>query len=388
MLKVGKGWNHCKRSLLHPSSGYCVDGSNRSNLLDIEVILSDVDRASADLQDFLMSIGRVIADVDDKDSVDNVPFLSRTVVLVTKEMSSVLFRHMDDREGNVLELSDAYDKLLQSWISPLAPSVPGKVRIGIEKRLRKIVAQLCFASLGVRLGPGRGGSNQNDGQDAVDLAKLTLPVRERETTSGYSERGQGKSRETSASPQPIPPGSQGEGLMRGSALLESSLPTPGRTPSLHSRSSISSQDRRYNPACERLRSLTSLTAQPPLSASMTNLLSHWTVGMDPANYDWDATRRALATASDTEGAGDEVEVKRRQRMERRSKRQRQDTVGTSSQPQAPSTWDSQPEPAQATQGSSQITEKLMFSMSQVEPGRYGSRQVTAAKATKRRKHGF
>lgn len=287
-----------------------------------------------------------------------------------------------------MDLSDAYDKLLQSWISPLASSVPGKVRIGLEKRLRKIVAQLCLASLGLRLGPRSGSSNPVDGQDAINSAKLTLPVREKGTTSGYSERGKGKSRETSASPQPLPSGSQGGRLIHGSAPVETLLPTPGRTPFLHSRSSVSSQERPENAACEHLRNLTSLTVQSPLSASMSNLLSHWTVGMDPANYDWDATRRALATPSDTEGIGDEAQVKRHQRAERRLKRQRQDTLGASSQPQASARWDSQPEPARGTQGSSQIAESLMVPTSQVEPGRYGSRQVSAAKATKRRKHGF
>lgn len=290
----------------------------------------------------------------------------------------------------MVDLSYAYDKLLQSWISPLASNVPGKVRIGLEKGLRRIVAQLCFASLGVRLGSRRGSPSQNDGQDSMSLAKLTLPVREKGTDSGHSERGKGKSRETSASPQPRRSGSQGGGLMRAPAPPEACLPTPGRTPSQHSRSSMSVPDGSENPAYERLRNLTSLTAQPPLPASTSNLLSHWAVGVDPAQYDWNATRRALATASDTEGTGDEAQMKRRQRIERRLKRQRQDTLDTSSQPQAraSATWDSQPEPARGTQGSSQIAESLIFPMSQVGPGRYGSRQVRTAKATKRRKHGF
>ena len=365
--------------------------SNRFSLLDVEVLLSDVDRASTELQDFITSIRGAVADAEEKDAVDNVPSSARPVTLLTTETSSALFRHMNDgEEGNVVDLSDAYNKLLQSWIAPLASSVPGKVRIGIEKRLRKIVAQLCFASFGVRLEPRPGSWKQSDGQDAMDWAKLTLPVRGKGTAAGLSERGKAKSRETSTTPQPMPSVSQGGGLTNDSALLEASLPTPGPTPSLHSRNSISSQDGPDKAACERLRNLTSLTAQAPLPASMTRLLSHWTVGMDPANYDWDATRRALATGSDTEGTGDEGQVKRRQRMERRLKRPRQDSIGARSQPQGGSMWGSQAEPAGGTPSSSQIqlTEALLFPMSQVEPGRYGSRQASRPKAPKRRKHGF
>lgn len=355
--------------------------------------LSDVDRASAELQGFITSVRRVLADADagDNDPMEDVPFQSRVVSLLTMETSSALFRSLDDgEEGNVVDLSYAYDKLLQSWISPLALNVPGKVRIGLEKRLRRIVAQLCFASLGVQLGPRPGSSKPVDGQDSMSLAELTLPVREKETDSRHSERGKQKSRETSASPQLMRSGLQGGGMMRASAPPERSLPTPGRTPSQHSRSSMSVQDGSENPAYERLRNLTSLTAQPPLPASVSNLLSHWAVGTDPAQYDWAATGRALATASDTEGTGDEAQRKRRQRMERRLKRQRQNTLDISSQPQAraSATWNSQPEPARGTQSSSQIGQSSILPMSQVEPGRYGSRQVPRAKATKRRKHGF
>lgn len=387
--KGSKGWNRCKHAFVHLVLGLYVDESNRFGLLDSEVLLSDVDNASAKLQDFSMSIDRIIAEAEEKGSVDSVPSRSRTVVLLTKELSSALFKHMDEGElGSVVDLSDAYEQLLQSWISPLTSSVPGKVRIGVEKCLRKIAAQLSFASIGVRLGPRPGETDQVDGRHAMNLAALNLPVREKGMTTENSERGKGKSRETSASPRPMLSLPQGGGLMRHSRLLEAALPTPGPTASLHCHSSISSQDHPENAACESLRSLTSLTAQAPLPASLSSLLSHWAVGMDPANYDWDATRRALATVSDTEGTGDEAQVKRRQRMERRLKRQRQDTVDTSSQPQAVGRWDSQPEPVGATQGSSQVTEGLIFPMSQVEPGRYGSRQGTRPKATRRRKHGF
>ena len=313
------------------------------------------------------------------------------MALLTTQLSCALFRRNNSETKSLVNLSDAYDKLLHSWVAPLPSRVPGKVRIAIEKVLRKLVVQLCFASLGVRLGPRPGPLNQIDGHEATDLAKLALPVREKGITTGTTDTGKGKTRESSTSPQSIPPVFQGSDFMHDSGTLESSLPTPDPTPSLHSRSSISSPNRLQDPACERLKTLASLGAQPPLPASMLNLLSHWAVGADPANYDWDATRRALATASDTEGTGDEAHAKKRQRMEKRLKRQRQDTVGASSQPQVATTWGSQPEPARATQGSSQVTEsgeRLIFPTSQVEPGPYGGRHAIAAKPSKRRKHGF
>ena len=49
-----------------------------------------------------------------------------------------------------------------------------------------------------------------------------------------------------------------------------------------------------------LRPLVSLTPQPRLPQKLSNILSHWRLGDDPASYDWEAAQRATALV-DSEG---------------------------------------------------------------------------------------
>ncbi|TKA73943.1 hypothetical protein B0A49_03153 [Cryomyces minteri] len=167
---------------------------------------------------------------------------------------------------------------------------------------------------------------------------------------------------------------------------------------------------------KRLRQYTTFskaTPPPPLPKPLSTVLSHWTLGADPAEYDWAATRQALESESRTANEMSEAE---RARIARKAakllKRQRRETAAAeaataasqqgpvvmASQPVGPSGRWSSPAPLDAGSQlvgpgvqSSQLTQSQRLPASQVEPGRHGGRQrhtARGAPAKKKRAEGF
>lgn len=148
----------------------------------------------------------------------------------------------------------------------------------------------------------------------------------------------------------------------------------------------------------------SKTAPSALPRALNKVLGHWTVGTDPAEYDWQTTARNVSRR-DEEADQDEMTEKERRQMQKRTERymrrqrreaeesQRQQMLSSqapeivsASQPtQRPGARkvDSQASVGAAV-GSSQSYGVSQMAASQVVPGRHGGRPP----AKKKRKSGF
>lgn len=273
-----------------------------------------------------------------------------------------------------LSLLQIYDSLIRCWITPLALSIPGRVRVMIEKRLREIAAQIYLASYGIQSEPG---PSQNEENMFTEQGLFTLPVRRKSSFTNLIKKG--KAREApSRSPSPlssqIP---QDAGFTQSNLQPQSpTLPTPNPTPSLHSTSSASSLSRSEDPASHRLRALATLTPQPLLPSSMQNILGHWTLGTDPEDYDWEAKQ----AAPETETTETEAQTRRRRKLVKKLKRKRENTLPSSSQSVPsissqlvpPVVSASQPQAVRETQASTQLSEDGAPA-TQEERGTFGGR---------------
>ena len=324
----------------------------------------DIDKASGDFVDFLDDIKRLSSEHENWSGTDEERQLVVSNILPTTLQASLGIR-------DTTELSSIYESLIKTWIVPMSRGIPGRVRIAFERSLRDLACRICLASHAIRVDSGTKAKEGKDQQKSLKAgARFVLPVRKRSVTS----LGKGKTRSDALSSPPPASSQMSEdaGFMNSSAF--EALPTPEATPSLRSRSSVSSLAGSEDPASQRLRAYASLAPQPALPVKMSSLLDHWQLGVDPAKYDWEAAQQANATEDESEEGS---QRRRRHRQERRLKRQRENTVGPSSQRALKRLGDSQPQQgqdAQAMQGSSQQTEKAV-TMSQVQPGKFGGRHA-------------
>ena len=329
----------------------------------------DIDKASSDFVDFLDDIKRLSSEYENWSGTDE-----ERKLVVSNILTSTLQAGLGIRDTT--ELSSIYECLIQTWMVPMSRGIPGRVRIAFEKSLRDLACRICLASHAIRVDSGTKAKEEKDQQKSSEAnARFVLPVRRRTSVNSL---GKGKNRlDASSSPPPASSQmSEDAGFMNSSAF--DALPTPEATPSLRSRSSVSSLAGSEDPASQRLRAYAILAPQPALPAKMSNFLDHWQLGVDPAKYDWEAAQQANATA---DGSEEEPRKRKRQRQEKRLKRQGENTVGPSSQRTPKRLGDSQPQQgqeAQAMQGSSQQTEKAV-TMSQVQPGKFGGRHAKTKK---------
>jgi len=263
--------------------------------------------------------------------------------------------------GKELSLSQIHDSLIRCWITPLASSIPGRVRVTIEKRLREIAVQIFLASYGIQSEPG---PTQDENDPLTEQGLFTLPVRRKSSFSSLIKRG--KEREApsrSSLPQVSSQVSQDAGFTQSNPQPPPGTPPiPDPTPSLYSNSSASSLPRSEDPASQRLRTLATLTPQTFLPRSMQNILSHWTVGTNPDAYSWEAKQ----AAPETESTETEAQTKKGRKLEKQLKRKRQNTMPSSSQsvpsPSSqlapPIVSASQPQAARGTQASTQFSEDV------------------------------
>ena len=329
----------------------------------------DIDKASGDFVDFLDDIKRLSSGNENWGGTDE----GRQLV-VSNILTSTLQAGLGIRDTS--ELSSIYKSLMQTWMVPMSRGIPGRVRIAFEKSLRDLACRICLASHAIRVDSGakaKEGQHQQKSSDAG--ARFVLPVRRRTSVTSLG-KGKTPSDALSSPPPASSQISEDAGFMNSSAF--EALPTPEATPSLRSRSSVSSLAGSEDPASQRLRAYANLAPQPGLPAKMSNLLDYWQLGVDPAKYNWEAAQQANAT---DDGIEDESRRKQRQRQERKLKRQRESTVEPSLQRTPKRLGDSQPQQgqdAQAMQGSSQQTEKAV-TMSQVQPGKFGGRHAKTKK---------
>lgn len=360
-------------------------------MLESNLSVQDMEQASVSLDKFIKSITEISIGYSGDNGNTNE---SRA------EMSSLATRHilgvLQPRTGldQRLQLSVIYDTLIASWIRPLSEEIPSRVRVTAEKMLRDIAAQLYLSSFGVRLKSKSVESKDLDYQQpSEDDIVFSLPVRQKKTFETLSIKQQGKQPRQSSPPPASSQVSEDVGFMPAAQPFSPTLPTPERTPSLQSRSSITSPAESEDQASRRLRALANLAPQPLLPTSLSNVLSHWSVGMDPNNYNWEAAQHALGPESQGEDTENDAKIKKRARKSRRQSRY---SLDYSSQPaplrseedNLPSSLSIRIKPpvARDAQGSSQTTEKTI-TVSQIEKGSSSKRSI-GLKKTRRKKPGF
>lgn len=328
--------------------------------------MDNPNNASSMLQEFLNGVheGDIIPDSGEIDDVLLDHRLRIWSLLAPEDPAAIVDRA--DGDGEVL-LLPLYETLLVLWISSLGSNVQGRIRVSVEKRLRTISARLYLSSYGLWYAP-----DVKEQVAAHSDGERTLPLRRKGSASSSSRKGNDKARDSSPSQ---PPESESQDLLLSTRAC---LPTPEPTPSLHSQQSSALDSGSSLSPCDRLRAFAQLRAQPPLTESLTRLISHWTVGADPKVYDWTRIQESLIAQIDTE-RGDKRRSQRQ--LDKHIKRQRVDSQGGSSHPESTRAFSSQAHASRTQAGSSQLA---------VSPFPYGGfEQITKKSGTpKRRKAGF
>ncbi|KJF60673.1 RNA polymerase I-specific transcription initiation factor RRN6 [Coccidioides immitis RS] len=262
-------------------------------------------------------------------------------------------------QQNDMSLAALYDSLVYDWLSPLSEHVPNRVRMSKERMIRCMVAEIMFSRISlVQMMP--------ETRESTSLEDQVM------TSSGPANEPPFKGGRRGASHDGILP-SQGASFTP--MLYQSHEPTARASLALH----------RY----------TTVNPQPdPLKRVMTTL-SHWKVGTDPADYDWQKTVHAIQDEQSL--SGDHPTVQRRRRREERKRRQLEKAQKQASlTPSTPKLvdggrmWGSQPDrairmsPVEPELWSSQIKEENI-PLTQVERGVFGSREVARKKMGKERR---
>lgn len=266
-----------------------------------------------------------------------------------------------------LDLGSLHLSIVDDWISPLSDSIPEPVRSIQEQHALRVTMEVALARLVIRAEePVDNQSIHTAGQNRgfeLPVRAFGTPGSSRATPSVYFD----------ASSQP-----------QSSARATPSSPgTPSTTTSVDKPLEVS-----------RLSRYTSFTTPPStaLPRSLNRVLSHWTLGADPADYDWrSATHRINRQVEEEEG--EELtekervrQLRRKQRHERRQQRheeerQRKEMLHS----QAPEILTtSQPTQRPFSYGFSQATGGSQMPASQILPGRHGGRPPPK----KKRKSGF
>lgn len=318
--------------------------------------MGDLDKASLDFSDFLYDAKRL----RDKMELDE-----HKQIAITKISTPSMHKALSVEDDS--QISDIYDSLVKTWITPLSLNIPSRVRMALEKTLRNTAAHICLSSHAVTFDSKIANEEEPNKTPASCIgAQLSLPVRRRVSTTRISNGKEPAAR--SSSPFTSSQISEDVGFLPPSSL--GALPTPEPTPSLHSRSSISSLKASEDPASLRLRAYAPLAPQPALPTKLSNYLGHWGTVAAPDSDDWQIAQETFASDDEDENG---ERVKQWKRAQKQLKRRREPTVGPSSQPQPKRIGGSQPPQIQGdTQGSSQATPAIATA-SQTEPGRFGGR---------------
>lgn len=269
-------------------------------------------------------------------------------------------------------LSTVVESLKQTWESDVVS------RAGL---VRRVAAEITLAGQGLRIEESEPDESKESQSQAWDLPVRPPPPEEMSQAS-QSQIGLPISR----SQTPV-------------------LPTPSA-----SASTITGSSRPADfaaPEIARLSKYTTFTKDPPpaLPRTLNRVLSHWAVGTDPSDYDWQRTARHVSRRDEDADADALTEKERRQmqrRAERYMRRQRREAeesqrmqmlssqapaIVSASQPgaaRAESQGDAGAAAAAAVAGSSQSYGSGQMAASQVVPGRHGGRQPPR----KKRKSGF
>ncbi|KAM3419230.1 hypothetical protein BST61_g5170 [Cercospora zeina] len=276
-------------------------------------------------------------------------------------------------------LLETYNAIMSCWLAGLADVIPGRVRLAKAAVARQVTIQLALASRIARTGDRE---SCPSGNDVEDQHSGTATLSRMPTRAPCDARD-----EASAEPMEIAESSQ-----------FSTLPTPSptATPSVITMSTGLSSF--AAPEIYRLCRYTTFSKPSPsvLSRPMSRILSHWTIGDCPAEYDWQSVSKHVQRDDEGEDDVEEMSERDRKRLQRRAerhiKRQRREAEASQAQQMASSQAPeiltaSQPvavaRDSQPSIASSQPTAARIAVASQVVPGRFGGRPVK-----KKRKSGF
>lgn len=245
--------------------------------------------------------------------------------------------------GEGVELDQIYESLIATYLKPLSRKIPSRLRVATERQLRFAATNICLAAHSIRRYP-----TEKNGESAeqVDMQSSNrqspFPVRQGSSTAHSQpqrpRRGSSPFSESLANDvKPEIPSSPVSlnSSRKNSASQQFSRKIPLSSSYLTPSDTYSSQDSlaetldsstqelvEEDAPIQRLRLLASLNSQPALPPNLSNVLSHWTEGADPAGYDWTATQQriqAAATASEKEEAGEERGQKKRKKNKAREK---------------------------------------------------------------------
>ena len=335
-----------------------ANNDHRYEISGMKGLTGDLEEAASGLQSFLGSL-QLLEGPDD----------SLTIVL--SDLSDSI-QFSTDQESQYPDLLKIYNQLAENWMASLPLKLSPQARLSKFKLIRQVAVELCMSSLGV---------------SSRDLASnmVTAPIQDDDDSAEpLSNKEDATTRESS-------PGNISSMISSlPSRELDFRLPTPARTPSLHSHAT-SASELKEDPAISRLRQYAvSIGSRPDVGKPA--ILSQWpsTPGADPAQYSWEATRKAAAEADSDEERHKRVrkeELRRRRRTEKFLRQEGLQVAELVSQPMVAIPSGSQP--AFAHNGfSSQPVDDIP--MTQPDRGVFGSRSVkpTKKKPKKPRAAGF
>lgn len=331
--------------------------------------IPDVDEASLNLQDLLV------------ENDENALFLQRIASARTLGLAE------EEEEEDDPTISDIYDTLLETWVAPLPPTVPSRVRQSKEQLARGIAGEVIFSSLRVReheLDTAITGSRLGPRQDR-GIALPILPSRPRNDDFRFplqfSISQQLPTPPQSSVPPPSLPGSSPPVL----PFTQNTLQDPLARLSKHLRNRNPSKD------------------LVGIGANASRILGQWQVGDDPNSYDWTATERDLQPEDMDEESQRQREKERKAKERRERRQQREDELARAkTASQSLMFARSSPGPMLSGMGNSsqipiqsqiQSQEPISSSgfiapQSQIEPGKFGGRLDKNKKKKKKRLGGF
>ncbi|KAL1957896.1 hypothetical protein VTO42DRAFT_5461 [Malbranchea cinnamomea] len=262
-----------------------------------------------------------------------------------------------------LGISDLYESLISDWLSSLSEEVPGKIRVYKERLIRRIVIELTLARVSFLCRDWdqekRLESSQQENAPAGSTSATAFPTRIRSSDT-------------------LPP------PLDGIASHATALTLPSSQPSSHAMAEEGLS------AYSTLRRYTTLNPQSAIPKRVAMTISHWKVGCNPSNYDWQNTVRTLQEGEKESQASE----RRRKRAERRRKlpleRESQWPEASSSVDPSVRIGGSQPLALNSSSQakymlSSEITPDDGFPMSQIVRGTFGSREASKKSTVKERK---
>lgn len=327
----------------------------------VKLDVPDVDHASSNLQDLLV------------ENEKNMLCLRRIASAQTLSLT-------EDGEPTI---SDLYDTLLQTWVAPLPPQVPVRLRQHKERLARRIAAEVIFSGACIRehetdeqiAGPQLGPS-QHSG--------IVLPI-----LSSRPRDGDPRFESHYPSSQPLP------------TPLPSSLPASSPPVSPFMQPALSDPLVRLG---KHLRNRQSFPNPVKVGANASQVLGHWRMSSDPSKYDWVATERALRPEEMDEESQQQREKEQRRKERRQKRQQREDELArakaasqsvmfprSSPGPMLGGIGSSSQIPIQSqTKTQSQVpvsSGSFVIPQSQVQPGKFGGR-LDKKKKKKGRVSGF